>query len=473
MLMVVMQPMLGALSPVGTASAVHQCDSADKAVYLFTFGGINEDKCNRNHVSHVVEDMKESDANQTKVDIYTAALDEKSHQESSGAVYDNYINDTKSVAWMKAEAAIAEAYQNGRNAETAKVKAREAIDDYYTTKQINVIDSWNVSTSGVYTLQQQAEMEDGIDAKFVSVNGDNGNYEPIVGTNTTSVTLLNGTQTQTKTLTYEYYCINRHTKEAHPGTAYTDCSSPYTPVRGVYVQPPDTNYDVQQVMSFATWDARWDKIQTARDDLHSDVDAYVDATYPAYQNGEINASDTLSRTTLMFEYGTDGANGTSMYDSVAAAAAMGLDTPNLNGTGLMTVEYQSQQYVGLVMARNAPSGTWTANTTYDTTNITGPVLLASQGGELVEMDGKFTIQEITSKDGTSVETVETTKYVYQTSNTTELLEVQQQMLDLRQEIEDREDTIGVAGGEMGSKYATEAVIALVGIAALLLFTRRQ
>ncbi|TVT78312.1 hypothetical protein FQA18_20420, partial [Haloferax volcanii] len=88
----------------------------------------------------------------------------------------------------------------------------------------------------------------------------------------------------------------------------------------------------------------------------------------------INSSDVISANTAMFEYGTQsGSDSTSLYDSTAALALMGFDVPDMQSSGLMNVTDQSGTanvtYQGLVLARSAPNGSWSANTTYNASAI--------------------------------------------------------------------------------------------------------
>jgi len=142
---------------------------------------------------------------------------------------------------------------------------------------------------------------------------------------------------------------------------------------------------------------------------------------------------------------------------------MGYDTPNLTESGTMTVEYKGVSRTGVLMAQQAPNGTWGVNTTYNTSNINGTVFMATTDGKKVDFaDGEeFTIVAMTAKDGSQINSTRTTKYAYKTADTQELLDMQQQLIDLRQEIEDREPS--GAGFSLGSA-STETVI--LGLAAL-------
>ena len=138
----------------------------------------------------------------------------------------------------------------------------------------------------------------------------------------------------------------------------------------------------------------------------------------------------------------------------------------------MDVTYDGNTYTGIVMAQSAPNGSWSAGTTYNTSDITGPVFMATADGNKVDFaeNTEFTIDQMRARDGSNTTSVETTKYVYKSANTSETVELQQQLTDLRQEIEEREQ--GIGGGGAGGAFAPETIIAVAALAgAALLFGR--
>ncbi|WP_193308870.1 hypothetical protein [Halorubrum halophilum] len=498
-LMVFMIVSSSLLAPVGGAAAdefrtpassdtspeAGECSNLDDFIMFLSVGRINADSCSRQaYVDAAVSDMKESDANQSKVDIYSAAAGAKATREAGVAPFDNYLQDTESIAWMKAESAIATAYQNDKSKAEAKIAAREAIAGYYHTKQANLVEQWNVSVSQADTLQQQAAMEDGISEYYIRAAQSGGGshynqeFEGVNG-NTTLTSVAdrpigaltiglrgdgyNGWSSTTIDPTSGQWEYNRNTG-----------SSPnMVDMYGIRVKAPNSNYDDMTYMEFDPFKERWNNIESQNSALQSEADAFVEATWSDYDSGQINASDVLSANTAMSEYGVRSANESEgLWRSTAALSMMGYDTPNLNNSGMMTVEYRNSNHTGLLMARNAPNGTWEVNTTYNTSDIDGPVFMTKTDGTKLDFaDGEeFTIVGMTAKDGTAVNSTQTTKYRYKTANTTELLEVQNQLMDLRQEIEDREPE---AGGFFGTGSTDTMLVGLLALAGALLMMQNQ
>lgn len=464
----------GVAGPMAQPAAAQQtgssCSSLDVLAAFATSGivGTTFEDC---YDSGDVENVAEADGEQTELDIYDASLSQQAHSEVMGAQYDNYLNDTESVAWMKAESAIAQSYKDGDSKSQAKTAARQAIADYYATKQINLVNSWNVSVKSAYSLSMRAQNESNISATYISQNRAGGGDAYRIDSKTSeSLTLVNSNTTQSVVLNTKFPSASESGIYSllDATVTYNDQNRPI-----IHVRAPDTNTDSLDYMDQGNYATRWNRIQTQNNNLQSEVDPFVNNTWDAYTAGTINSSDVLSRNTQMFEYAPDGtSDDKDLYTSVAALSSMGLDTPELNGTGTMEVtdETTGATYDGLLMAREAPNGSWSANTTYNATNIGGPVFVATTTGTKVELDGEFTIGKISATDGSSISNLTAEKTVYKTSNTTELLDKMDRIQALRDEIEAKTASGGGGGGWDfgGNSYA---IVALVAVAAVLLLNR--
>jgi len=347
--------------------------------------------------------------------------------------------------------------------------------------------SWNVTVRGADTLQERAENESAISAKYVAVSHTSSiiTGDDLFDTGNASVTLTNGSSHGTATLYYKNWYSDTDagwgpnggkgtTASAHMDKAlpvYQDGSGDaYEKVR-VYVEPPTQDHSQVTVINIRTFHDRWNRIEDQNDALQSEVDVFVNNTWGAYDSGQINSSDVLSRDTQMFRYGAEASNGSDLYTTVAALSQMGLDTPEPNGTGTMTVVYDNVEYHGLVMAREAPNGTWESNTTYNGSAIDGPVFLATTDGRQIDLDGEFRISSISSTDGSSIQNVTATKVVYKTSNTSELLEKMDQISELRKQVEAKQQSAG--GGGSGSPIDPKYLLGALAIIGVLAYSQGQ
>lgn len=462
-------------------AAAHECSELERFVNFATYGVVNSE-CGGDPTAHAIEDMKESDANQTHGDIYTAAVDQSATVDNAAAQTDNYLNDTRSVAWMKAESAVARAYENGATKSTAKVKAKEAIADYYATKQKNLVNRWNSSATSLVYLRNTADME-GLDVRAGESNpamiylDSNDIYQMgLTGeTANQSVEMVNGNSTGIVAIQVDEYgsAYLNAPYYTHPLNRIQDTTSNNNvDFYSFRVKPPDSSSsDEIEYANTNTIKQRWDRIESQTSELQTEADAFVEATWTDFEAGAINSSDVLNANTQMFEYGTDG----SMYESVAAVSSMGLDTPDINGTGTMTVTDVTTgvTYDGLVMAREAPNGSWEANTTYNASNIGGPVFMVTTDGKKVDFSGQFTVGTISDTEGNPMQNVTAEKTTYVTSNTSELNAKVDRLLEFRQEVEDKEPSGGAGGGSGGMSQNAILTLLAVAAAAALVYGRQN
>jgi len=461
---------------VQPAAATHNCGELESTA-VFVTGPVgdfldqtfNNADCTSNHKSQAIEAINEADGNQTELDIYNAALQQKAEAETRTAVYDNFLSDTESAAWMRAEIAIAEAYENGSSESVAKSKARQAISEYYAVKQKNLIEEWNISITSAITLRERAMNESEVDNRLLyqysSMKGYNHHGTFPINSDPTEViqmSLVNGS---------DHPAVGLRVDD---GNGYAGTKGPSFTGNDMHtalvVTAPNDNYDRVHYLDYQDFGDRWSAIQSQNDNLQDEVDPFVNNTWDAYESGQINSSDVLSRNTQMFRYGAEASNGSDLYTTVAALSQMGLDTPELNGTGTMTVTHDNVEYHGLVMAREAPNGTWEANTTYDGSNIDGPVFLATTDGRQIDLDGEFRISSISSTDGSSIDNVTATEVVYKTSNTSEQLEKMQRISELRKEVEAKQQS---AGGGSGSPIDPKYLLGVLAIIGVLAYAQGQ
>jgi len=423
-----------------------------------------------------IEELNNLSDSQAHVDLYSAMAGQDAQQEAFMAPFNNYLNDTQSIAWMRAQSAIAEAYQDGKTKAEAKVAARQAISNYYATKQKNLVEQYNVTVQSWYQADEKANNQSLGDATvYLGGSGGGDSYHDIRPQGTQTMTLVNGNTTEVPVFKAKDSDFNPATyplQNPLDGLDYRYIDGGVNDHLAEYfaVAAPNSNYNTLRIR-FKSYTDGWSRIQTMNSNLQTEAENFVDATWSDFDSGNVNASDVISANTAMWEYGVRSYNETEgLYSSTAALALMGFDTPNMTSSGTMDVTYNGNTYSGLVLARHAPGGTWETGTTYNTSNITGPVFMATTTGDKVDFaEGEtFTIDQMRSKDGTNVTSTQTTKYVYQTANTSELLEMQDQLTQLRAEIEARKSNLGGGGSGLGGSSGTAiAIAALIGAALLL------
>jgi hypothetical protein len=454
----------GPMTQPAQASVTEQCNPLDRQIeYLMSplTSGYEDILCVADYYdSTSLEAYDATDSEQTKVDIYSQMSSEKQAIDAFGSTFDNYANDTETVAWSKMQVTVAEAYQNGSTEAQAKYEAEKAIEEYYAVKQRNLVARWNTfATEYDYavTLMRNDSNIDESESGFMYPSGSgitSGTaYKLKPNNGNRTVTLVNGTDVNASIIGANYAKASVD--------SYTFSNENF---ETFHVRKPTDSYDSQVQIDVTQWSERWSTIQQKKSAVIAESDTYINATYADYESGTINASDVISSQTAMWEYGTTSSTeNRSLYDSVGALALSGYDTPDLNGSGTMDVEYQNETYTGLVLAKNVPNGSWSANTTYDPSTIEGPVFLATTTGTKVDLTSNFTITNIRAQDGTAVQSVETKTYNYKTSNASELQSVTDQLIALRTELESRQPSGG--GGGSGGFGGNTMLIVLAALAA--------
>jgi len=437
---------------VGAVAALHDCSTKDAAVYGFSFGYINEDKCAENHVEQAVEEVRTAETNQDKVDIYVAALGQKDNSEDYHAVYGNYVNDSENVAWMKAEAAVAEAYKNGATKSQAKARAKEAIEEYYAVKQINLIEAAATHGEAMHYMVNRSHHQEGFE-QFLLTARDHPDY--YLGSSGSTSTGLDKSYTLELVNATTYETTAWHPQWGYGASErwqvdqkYVTFSNGPADATGIIVEAPNSNYEDKIAVNFTEYHFQWQRLKQSNRELQSESDVFVDAIWQDLEDGNLDPNKIESRTTKMFEYGTKAQqNDSGFNDVIAANAAMGLETPNLNGTGQMTVETGSgNTYDGLLSARDVPGGAWQTGQTYDPANFDGPVYLSTVDGEQKRLTRPFTVRGAVDRDGNEQSTVETKRYNYQTTNSSRLSSQMEDLLTLQQDYQQRSESVDSNGG---------------------------
>jgi len=437
---------------VGEAKATHDCDRKD-AVVNGVFGfysaigeslGGSSVACDMVHSDTTARQVYEAESEQDHIDIYQGGVSIMNSHNSFLAMNKNYRNETARVAWMKAEKRIAECYKAGKRKSVCKSEARTAIKDYYSVKQMNLIAEWDATVTDANYLNHRSKNESNVsDFAFVlrAQTGGNNRSEQSPGDNleTVSITLANGSNAESVKIV------------ADTGADYTG----YTQVNGqndsdgylyYLVRGPNEKDETYRIWQAPEMHKQWRAYETQNDDLTTDADNFTEAIWSDLENGNLNASDVVSRTTTMFEYGTAVRNGSADYaDWLAATATMGTEAPNLNETGTMTVDVNGQKSDGVLFGE-PPNGEWKVGKTYDPSNIDGPVQFATKDGQMKQIEDPFTLDRATDRNGNERSTVDTKRYNYQTADTAGTQEKYDELLNATKNIQARSEESASGGG---------------------------
>ncbi|WP_170083222.1 hypothetical protein [Haloarcula rubripromontorii] len=439
-------------------------------------------------------DTSESDAAQTKVDIYQSAQNSNAASEGFHTTLDNYLSDTKTQARIIGKNAYIKALNSGASKSAAKTEAKQAVADYYATKQVNLMNQYEVEAQNYDYLHSIAANEsniastlDGNQDTFVGTYhthpyGDGGTIE-YQGLNSVSYTLTNGsshTYQAPKVFVDAGYDSGDNinpTLTAHtaPSSVESSAGSGRSSVHleSLMIRAPNDNYQNLKIVRWQEFNRLNSDIQSQNSEVQADMDTLAENTYSAYQAGEINNSDLVDPYVL--------SNQQSAGDDFQGWAAaqltlMGTNSPeNFDQIGSFNVTTESgTQYEGVLFSQENPaSGQFESGTTYNTSKIGGTQYVVTSD-RIVELDGEFTIDSISTQDGQTVQNVTIQKTTYETTNVTELKQQYEDLAQKRAEIEAREQNLrGSSGGGLLGGSSSSLVLALIGVGALYAVSQRR
>jgi hypothetical protein len=217
---------------------------------------------------------------------------------------------------------------------------------------------------------------------------------------------------------------------------------------------------------------QYDQLGSQADAVATDLDDYINATYDKWQTGKINSSELVDPYLGARSYSPSGDYQTW---SMLSYTSLGYSVPEgASNFGQMTVSTEGgTNYTGVLLTDGIPqNGTFEVGQQYDASALQGEQFIATDGGSKIDLQGNFTVLQLTTSDGGTMETVSYSNPDYKTTNLSELQSLYEELATLRAEIEARSPgTNGSAGGGSGFSQQQIAALALAGGAVLLVLGR--
>ncbi|MGB9957444.1 hypothetical protein ACOZ4B_13800 [Haloferax prahovense] len=402
--------------------------------------------------------------NISKTDAYASALGIADASESYTTTTQNFLEDTRSVAWSKAKITIVNELNNGSTVSQAKLAANQTVDAYYSQVQRNVIADWNSKTHTLDYLHTESGLVLGPDGSATIEEWDNKTY-----------TLSNGSS---MTLRAMDYSTNGDYHTAPP-TSVMPHSTADPGINGLYIikaKDPDSG-SMTWILDGGQYATVLDDTYTQSNQIQSNVDQYVDDAYSLYQAGELETGDLLDPTTIASQAATE-YNSTGYYSFAAVQLASLGASGNINAshtidTGDGTTLNGTLYYT----ADDVPTSGWATGQTYNMTNFNGTFYMAVQkqdgNGTIVDLANygeTFTItQAVDTQTGEELNATQIETYTYDSTNASALKSELDRLRDLRAEYEQSLNGGGSSGGGLNTQLIGGAL--LVGAAAVLLIQR--
>ncbi|AFO55981.1 MULTISPECIES: hypothetical protein [unclassified Natrinema] len=401
-------------------------------------------------------------ASEIEADIHTGATGIDASRESTDQVIRNYLNDTGTIASLEGRNQIADSYEAGEDPAVADTKAQQAINDYYATKQITLLEETSAHTDQLAYYANVSQNNPNINDDFVHFAGEADTIRPTRNTSDVNVTLANGS-VHTVTLP-EIYLTDPNNEEETKVVNFFETSyeNESEMSRRINLEDSDNMHDwftwypsvhllntgslkSKQVYDYRTVVRRFDEITQQSDEV---VANYPDGTaqdfYTALDNGDLETKD-LRGAEGMVRYLSGDADVTDERYQYALRSVLDMDRTSLNSTmvvdftgatertrnvssdGSVTYEYNSinKTYEGLLFSSETPESGFETGVTYDVSNLNGTQRMVTGGADGNTSDvkfyrGKFTITEMTDGDGNQINQTELTdRPEYGTFNATE------------------------------------------------------
>jgi len=413
-----------------------------------------------------------------KLEIYQSAQNHKAGSEGIQTTMSNYLSDTKTQARIIGKNAYIRALNNGSSKAAAKTEAKSAVSEYYSTKEENLLNEWERSHSQQQYLESK-EGSAGLSSDFVSHTVPE-TYDPkftfSFAQDSTTFTFVNGTST-TVTATQvtvedtggtpdtQTYIVGPEDGFQDNLTADAEAAGDYS---GVDVNAPTSDYTNLQYRENQQYADLFQTIDSQNTQVQSDMDTLAENTYSAYENGEINSSDLVDPYVLASQQSA----GSDFQGWAAAQLTLtGTNSPeNFDQIGSFNITASDgTQYEGVLFSQDNPtSGQFEAGQSYDASTLGGTQYVVTSD-EIVELTGTFTVDDITDKNGQTLQNATIQKTQYQTTNTTELKQLYEDLAYKRAQIEAREQALAGGGGfNFGGSTGPIAIVAVAGAAFLLL-----
>jgi len=421
------------------------------------------------------------DANETYQEIrhQSEMISETSDQQTT--ILNNTVRDGgRTLAWTKGKVAFMDALAANKSKAVARQWASENVTDYYAVTETNLLRQWNSSMKEVQYLagvhESHSDLSNGFQIEYydggtIAVYEANFTYEnrSLVNGSTERVLIVNKTMSG-------YYKWDDGSGGVNQ---MQDATVAVTPVAE---RPLHTvaayNSTSQLAIDGTEYNALMAQIEEDEAAMSTNIEAWSNQTYDEYTAGNINITEIPDPVTLAQEFATD-YNSTGHYAYAGAdLAMMGVQT-DMNTSFTVEIPSKNATLYGQLYTDWEPAATNGSLDTghlYNVSKTDELVFMATNDG-LQVIGSDFKITSMTNvKTGESTDSTTTESYNTQTSDVSLTEEQLQQLLDIREDIQEREEAAASGGGGFFDGLGLSADVAVPGLvvaagAALVLLGR--
>ena len=441
-------------------------------------------------------DVDQSDIEATKVDIHVGMQGVHQNLIQRESTYQNYLQDTETLASLEARNAIADAYENNESAIAAQAAGQRAINDYYAQHQSQILDmvSADVQEMIYYAniTKNNPDISDGminwaprvqegslhssellaekVESNYTLVNqSEESYYAPRI--HAEGETHGGFGQSGTTNATVSNYNDGAFTvKSVYDGTGGPQDFTVNYPGSLIIINVPSASLETQEVYDMGMVYDRLAAIDEQAQTVQANYDQNAaEDLYAAMDAGRIDPNDVRGAEGMVrYMSGADGNNVTEDRFNYALRSTLDLASTDLNQTmtvhfegatertrnvtsdGSVSYDYNSvnQTYEGLLFSSETPDGGFQTGQTYNVNTLNGTTSMVHNGGadEVTFYRGNLTIQAIYDQSGNEVQNVTWSDPKYDSYDASEFLAALENASAARSEIVSEEESGGGNGG---------------------------
>jgi len=378
---------------------------------------------------------------------------------------ENNLANSETVAFAKGKVAALEE-MNAEAPESAAVTAmEEAVDDYYSTIQKNILTHWETQISQIHHHVTMAKAHPDVSPGSWFEWG--GNY-PVSNTEryTINLSLVSG----------ETYVLDSINVTVQAGIHPMDMDSSTV----VYVGGSSN----LRAFNPTEYKNLLSSVASRSSSVKTKLGGFIGDLYAEFGVGDIPTEDVIDPVTAAMQLSQN----TGMAGQAAEAAMLGIPTSasfslslELQDADGNTFEVEAELYTGASPTDGSGNDTgWEVGVEYDPANFDPPIYVAyeyidTESGEkssdFVQIDEPFTVIEATDEEGNQVTNIANEKRITQTADVTKLEEELAQLRDEQQRLQQQSQAGGGGGGggfldDGGNSTLLAALAAVAGGAVL-------
>ncbi|MXR20769.1 hypothetical protein [Halobacterium bonnevillei] len=421
------------------------------------------------------------DANETYQEVHAQSQLVAGQADQSTTILNNTVLDgAQTMSWTQGKASFMDALSANKSKAVARQWASENVTTYYSVTETNVVRQFNATTKELQYLAGVHEAHSDLGPAYQDTRVDNSiaesdfvsfNYTLSNGTNVSYVAVYNQFDGNDGGHVVALSDLSNQLSSADASSLYFDGIK----LQSAYNQSAVPVLGTGGQDDYNRFHNLLNELQTQEGQMSTNIEAWSNQTYDSWEAGNVNITDVPDPITLAKQFATD-YNSTGHYAYAGAdLAMMGVKT-EMNTSFTVEVPSENETLYGQMYTDWEPAATNGSLETghlYNVSKTDEIVYMATNDG-LRAIGSDFKITSMTNvKTGESTNSTTTESYNTQTADVTLTQEQLQQLLELRESVQEREEAAASGGGffdglGLSADVAVPGLVVAAGAALVLL-----